>query len=230
LAYTSENATFERLTEVYRGQIRVHQQQRPRLGSEIEAVVGQTANERKRLGYVTEWLAELEGFKRRGLTRNQVINEELREKARTEAEVSRLEAQLARLQQNMGDIDVRIEDVRASYRRQIATEMQDTLQRLRETEVTLGTARELRDVLAQEGGSEDSIDVRHTIVITRTRQRGVTSFRATSDTLLEPGDVIEVMKRRRHEGDRSTPLPAEPALPSEPARFIERTASQGLNR
>jgi polysaccharide export outer membrane protein len=168
-------------------------------------------------------LAELEAYKKRGLIRHQVVNEQLREKARTEAEVSRLQGQFARLQQNMGEIDVKIEDVRSAYRRQVVTELQETLQRLRETQVSLGTAHELRAVLAQdEGGSEGNI------LLTRTRQRGVTTFKATSETMLEPGDVIEV-KRRRHEGDRPTPPPSESAPAPSQSALLERTATHERN-
>jgi hypothetical protein len=104
----------------------------------------------------------------------------------------------------MGDLEVRKEEVKANYKRQILSELQDTSQRLLNIDATLGTARQVRHLRAQEiefSGEE------YAVRVTRTRSDNVTAFNATEDTKLEPGDVIEI-KRIQNELESSHPTEA----------------------
>ena len=84
--------------------------------------------------------------------------------------------------------------------RQILSDLQDTSQRLLNIEATLGTARQLRHLRAQE--IEFSAE-EYAVRVTRTRPDNVTAFNATEDTKLEPGDVVEI-KRIQNEPESST--------------------------
>ena len=143
LAYSSESDIFSRLMETYHSQIQAMQRQRPRIEAEIDAVTNQIAKQNERLTIVNSRLADLQGLFSKGLLRKDVLTNQQIEKTLVEGQISNLEAQVARLRQNMGDLDVKLGDVKASFLRQTLTEFQDTFQRLRDVETSLGPARRL---------------------------------------------------------------------------------------
>ena len=75
-------------------------------------------------------------------------------------------------------------------------ELQDTSQRLREVETSLGPTRRLLLVKAQAAGSNGD-DAEYTIHISRVRDGAMVTFDATNETMLSPGDVVEVKLKRR---------------------------------
>jgi hypothetical protein len=84
------------------------------------------------------------------LRKEALLNQQI-EKTLVQTQLSNLEAQVARLQQSVGELDFKQGEVKAAYERQVVGELQETLQRLRAIETTLGPARKLRDVRAEEG-------------------------------------------------------------------------------
>jgi polysaccharide export outer membrane protein len=223
LAYSVENDTFSRLAEMYHAQIRSLENQRPRIEAEVKAVTTQIAKQNERLTIVNARLADLDGLFKKGLLRKEVLLNQQIEKSLVEAQVSNLEAQVARLRQNVGELEFKLGEVKAGYLRQILSELQDTSQRLREVETNLGPARRMLKVKAQ-GTAND--DAQNTIRISRVRDGIMVTFDATDETILSPGDVIEVKRKRRvpdtapglsrqaiRELD-STPFVAEGVLPA----------------
>ena len=110
--------------------------------------------------------------------------------------MSNLQAQVARLRQTMGELEVKLGDVKANYLRQTLAELQDTSQRLREVETSIGPARRLLAVKAQGAGS-DVDETEYTIRISRVRDGSMITIEATEETMLSPGDVVEVKLKRR---------------------------------
>jgi polysaccharide export outer membrane protein len=188
--YASENTTFESLVESYQSQLKVLRDQGPRIGAEIQAVNTQIDDTNQRLAIVSERLDEYQDYAARGYLRKELVVQMEIQKTSIQAELARLEAELAHLQQNMGDLQVRKQEVKANYKRQIVSDLQDASQRLLNIDATLGTARQLRRLRAQE------IEFRaqeYAVQVTRTRPDNVTTtFSATEDTKLEPGDVVEI--------------------------------------
>ena len=119
------------------------QRQQPRLEAEMTALTKQLASEQRRTNFIKSRVAELDEYKNKGLVRTYVLNEQQREEARAGSEVARLEADIASLERQMGDLDIRIEEAKATFKRQVMNGLQETLQNLREIEVTLQTSREL---------------------------------------------------------------------------------------
>ena len=198
-AYSTENDTFSRLAEMNRTQVQTLQNQRPRIEAEIEAVIDQIAKQKERLGIVNRHLADLDLLFGKGLLRKEVLLNQQIEKSLVEAQVSNLEAQVAHLRQTMGELDARLGDVKATYLRQTLAELQDTSQRLREVETSIGPARRLLEIKAQGAGDVDELE--YSIRISRVRDGGLITFDATNKTMLSPGDVVEVkMKRRVSDG------------------------------
>jgi polysaccharide biosynthesis/export protein len=212
LVFASENDIFLRLQETYQDQLEVIQKQRPLIEAEIKAVTDQIATEEDRLRIVNGRLAELEAIFGRGLLRKEVLINQRIEKALVQAELSRLEGQVATLRRTMGELDVKIEEVKANYNRQTVSELQETSQRLREIEAIIGMARKLRDIKAEYTNIR-SDEPDYTILISRRSGSGTGTFNATRETILEPGDVIELkLKSRREPGALS--LPTQAAMPS----------------
>ena len=177
-----------------------------------------------RLAIVNSRLTDLEGLFSKGLLRKEILLNQQIEKSLVEGQISNLEAQVARLRQNLGDLDVRLGDVRASYLRQILAELQDTSQRLREVETSLGPTRRLLLVKAQAAGSNGD-DAEYTIHISRVRDGAMVTFDATKETMLSPGDVVEVKLKRRVPDSRALSFdPGDPGsehirCPRQPSHF-----------
>ena len=152
LAYSTENETFSRLAEMYRSQVQAVQNQRPRIQAEIDAVSDQIVKQKEHLGIVNDHLTDLETLFNKGLLRKDVLLNEQIQKTLVEGQLSTLEAQVARLRQAMGELEIRLGDVKANYLRQTLGELQDTSQRLRDVETSIGPARRLLQVKSQSAG------------------------------------------------------------------------------
>jgi polysaccharide biosynthesis/export protein len=196
LAYSTESDTFSRLAEMFRSQVQALQNQRPRIDAEIDAVTNQIAKQKEHLTIVNGHLADLELLFGKGLLRKDVLLNEQIQKALVEGQLSNLQAQVARLRQNMGELDIKLGDVRANYLRQTLAELQDTSQRLREVETSIGPAHRLLQVKAQ-GASGDVDELEYSIRISQVRDGRMITVDATEETMLSPGDVVEVKLKRR---------------------------------
>ena len=217
LAYSSESDVFSRVIEMYQSRIRALQSQRPRIEAEVVAVTNQIAKQNERLTIVNSRLADLDGLFSKGLLTKGVLQNQQIEKSLVEGTIFNLEGQVARLRKDAGDLDVRLGDVQADYLRQTLTELQDTVQRLRDVETGLGPARRLLMVRAEGAGSIDG-DAEYTIRISRIRDGALVTFDATEETMLSPGDVVEV-KPKRHVSDN------EPGLSTEVIRELHPASS-----
>jgi polysaccharide export outer membrane protein len=217
--YPAENDTFLRLVAAYQSELKVLQKQRPRIEDEIHAVTDQIAKEMDRLHIVSRRIDEYQDLVDKGLVRKPELTQQQIEKSLVQAEVSRLQGEIAHLRQNAGDLDIKQEEIKANYKRQILTELQETSQRLLGINATLGTARQIRNIKAQKAAFGDD-GPNYTIIITRAEQSGAVTFNATADTKIEPGDVIEVRFVRR---DPIVPGATEAALnPQRACRMAPR--------
>src|SRR4029078_10292173 len=188
--------TFARLAEMYRSQVQALQNQRPRVQAEIDAVTNQIVKQKEHLGIVDSHLEDLETLFGKGLLRKDVLLNEQIQKTLVEGQLSNLQAQVARLRQTMGELDIKLGDVKSTYLRQTLGDLQDTSQRLREVENGLGPAHRLLEVKAQ-GASGDVDEPDYTIRISRVRDGSMIAVDATEETMLSPGDVVEVKLKRR---------------------------------
>jgi polysaccharide export outer membrane protein len=193
----SETDILATLTQAHHKQLDALRRQQPRLEAEIKALNEQEAKQRQQLAFAKERVEEVEPLVKAGKVQRNVLLERQRDEVRTENDLLQLSVQIARLEQNIGDINLRIDEAEVTYRRQVMGDLQDTLQRLREVDVTLTTARELRELRAQHAGGIEGSEPVHTILITRTRMRGATTIPANSETRLEPGDVVEIKRQRQ---------------------------------
>jgi polysaccharide export outer membrane protein len=202
--YSAESDIFLRFEEAYRDQLATLEKQRPRIEAEIKGVTEQIASQNERLDIVNGRIADLEPLFAKGFLRKEILTNQRIEKTLVQSQVSNLEAQVAHLRQTMGDLDVKLGDVKATYVRQVLEQLQQTTQHLREIETTLGPARKLLDIKA-EGASEVTDESDYVILISRVKQGRLVNFDATSDTTLMPGDVVEVKRKGRDPRDMESP-------------------------
>jgi polysaccharide export outer membrane protein len=198
-------------------QIQSLQDQRPRIEAEVNAVASQIAKQKERLLIVNSRLSDLEVLSSKGLVTKVVLQNQQIEKSLVEGQIFSLQAQVANLRRNVGDLDIKLGEVKANYLGQILTELQDTSQRLREVDVSLGPTRRLLEVKAKAAGS-DVDESEYTVRISRVRDGDMITFEATDDMMLAPGDVVEV-KLKRHISDIA------PSLSTQAMRELDPTST-----
>jgi polysaccharide export outer membrane protein len=189
-----EKETFDSQAVMLRKQLELLRSQKPRIENEIAALNAQIATTKKQLELIERHADQYSGLVKRGLG---LANAELQfrlTEASSESELWRLIAQVSRLQMDTGELDLKINEVEASFKRQIAAELREVRERLRELNVTLPSAREIREVKLQQAGSLVGAEAPRSISVTRTRNGEVTVFQATESTPLEPGDIVDVKK------------------------------------
>jgi polysaccharide biosynthesis/export protein len=187
-----ETDTFETQAAVLQQQLDLLHSQKPRIEKEIESFNGQIAAAKKQLELVTQHADQYSRLVKQGLG---LVNAELQFKlmeANQESELWRLTTQVLRLQMEAGELDLKIYEAEASFKRQVITELRDVRERLRELDVTLPSAREIREVKLQQAGG--MAGAARPISVTRIRNGEATVFQATETTTLEPGDIIDVKK------------------------------------
>ena len=200
-AYSAESEMFLGLADSYRRQMEAVEAQRPRIEAETKAVNDQIARQKERLDIVNSRLADLELLFGKGLLRKDVLVNQQIERVLVEGQLSNLEAQVARLRQATGDLDIRLGDLKGTYERQILAELQDTSQRLLETENSIGAARKILGIKS-DAANGDRDDPEYAVFISRERDGRLVTFEASEDSTLSPGDVVSVkLKRRDSDGD-----------------------------
>jgi polysaccharide export outer membrane protein len=207
-----ETDTFETQAAIHQQQLDVLHSQKPRIEKEIESFNGQIATATKQLEFVKQQADQYTRLVKQGLG---LANAELQirlTQGNQESELWRITTQVLRLEMEAGDLDLKIQEAEASFKRQVITELRDVRERLRELDVTLPSAREIREVKLQQAGSMAGAEAARSISVTRTRNGEATVFQATETTTLEPGDVIDVKRLLPRELTYQGPSASEPGL------------------
>jgi polysaccharide export outer membrane protein len=132
--------------------------------------------------------------------------------ASQEMNVWRLMAEVSRLQIASGELDLKIQEAEASFKKQAVVELREARERLNELEATLPSAQEIRDVKLQYAGGVINVAVRRSMTVTRIRNGQSAIFEATETTALEPGDIVEVKRLLPRETSRQSASVTQPAL------------------
>jgi polysaccharide export outer membrane protein len=186
----NENDLFVAQAAILQSQIVALRSQMPLLKQQIDANNEQGNAGKKQLDLIRNQIERYGGLVRQGLgTQNNDFQYRVLE-ANQEAAVWRLLSDVSRLQAQTGDLEYRIREVEASFKRQVATELQQTRDRLSEVDVALPAAIKVRDIKLRYAGS--SAQDSHSISITRMRNGHAEVLDAEDTTTVEPGDVIDV--------------------------------------
>jgi polysaccharide export outer membrane protein len=188
----NEKDIFSAQGAILRGQIDLLRSQKPHLQEQIEANTEQGNAGKKQLDLIRQQIERYEKLVKQGLgTQNNDFQFRVLE-ANQESTVWRLLSDVSRLQMQSGDLDFKIQEVEVAFKRQVATELRETRDRLNELEVTLPAALRIRDVKFQYAGGAAAQGGKHLINITRTRNGHAVVLDANETTPVEPGDVIDI--------------------------------------
>ena len=194
----NEKEIFSTQGAILQAQIDLLRSQKPRLQEQIAADTEQGNTGRKQLDLIRQQIERYEKLIKQGLaTQNNDFQFRLLE-SNQEANVLRLLSDVSRLQMQSGDLDSKIQEVEAAFKRQVATQLQEARDRLNELEVTLPSAIRIRDAKLQYAGGAAAQGDEHSISITRTRNGHTVILNANKTTAVEPGDVIDVKKEMPH--------------------------------
>jgi polysaccharide export outer membrane protein len=190
-----EKQTFDSQMAIQQSQLDLLRAQKPRIESEIEAMNGQITTRKKQLDLVKQQAEQYSRLTKQGLGLAPTEMQLRLTETTYESEIWNLSGQIARLKMDLGTLDLRIQEADAGFKRQILLDLRDVRDRLKDIEVTLPIAREIRDAKLQQAGNIADIAAPHVINVTRTQSGQSTTFSAEQTTPLEPGDIVEVQLR-----------------------------------
>jgi polysaccharide export outer membrane protein len=208
----SEKETFDSQLAMLQSQLDLLRSQKPRIQREIEAHNGLITTNKRQLEDIKEHAEQYSKLVKQGLG---LANAELQFKiteANYENELWKLTAQVSRLEMDNGDLDLKIHETEASFKKQVLAELRDVREHLRELDVTLPSARKIRAVKLQQIGGLVGDEAARFISVTRTRDGEATVFQATETTSLDPGDVIDVKRLLSRELTNPGPSASGPGL------------------
>jgi polysaccharide export outer membrane protein len=187
-----EQQIFSSQAELLQQQLALLQSQRPRLEKEIGALNSQISTAKDQIELVKQRLEQYGQLAKQGLSLTSTELQFKLTKAAYESEIWRLVAQTSRLQMDIGELDLKINEADASSKRQYLAELREVSERLRDVNITLPSAREIRELKLRQAASLPDVDNARTISVTRIRGGSTHVIAATDSTPLEPGDIIEV--------------------------------------
>jgi polysaccharide export outer membrane protein len=194
----SEMEIFEAQAAILNEQIDLLRSQKPRIQNEVDALNAQIATAKKQGEIVKQHADQYGRLIKQGLG---VTNTELQYKlaeASHESELWRLTAHVSRLQMDTGEIDLKLHEAAATFKRQLITELRDVRERLRELDIILPLAREVRDVKLRQAGTLADDSTTYSISVTRTRDGETAEFQASETAFLQPGDIVDVKRPVSH--------------------------------
>ncbi len=183
-AFRSERTALDKQMSTVRSQT-------PQIQMESEAIDGQIASEMKQIEIVQAQLAEYKRLIDKGLGKSASVIELQLGEASKQSNVYRLKADKFQLSNRILALEIQLNDIEATYNSRVQTQLQDVQKRLREIDITLPSAQQLRDFKASVAGQK--VDGSALVItVTRVRDGVVSSFQADDTTFLEPGDILEV--------------------------------------
>jgi len=189
---TNETEIFMTQRAILRGEIDLLRSQKPILQQQIDANNEEGDAGKKQLELIQQQIARYGTLLKQGLgLQNNDFQYRVLE-ANQEAAVWRSLSEVSRLKVEAGNLDMKIQEIQSTFKRQVATELRDTRDRLNDLEVTLPVAIRIRDVKLHYAGGAAAQKARHLIHITRVRDSQSVVLDANETTLVEPGDVIDV--------------------------------------
>lgn len=201
-AVAIETVTFNSEATVLKGQLDLVRSQKPRLDNEIRAVNSQIAIEKQQVDIIHQQVDQYGGLLKQGLGLASADMQLKLDQTTRESDIWRLEAEVSRLQMDEGELDIKLQDVEATFRKQVISDLRDVQEKLAETRISLEAARDVREARLQQAGGLAGLPVEHTIAVTRDQDGKPTTLPGRDDTALQPGDIVEI--------DKVLPLAAAP--------------------
>lgn len=172
-------------------------QQVARLDSEKTALAQQAKLAQQQVDLTRENASEYTKLAANGLALRNIQVEREREYARTRSDLARIEADIAKNETALGELSLRLADTDAAFMRRVVTDLQETRAKVLEVERSLPIARELAEGRRRRLAADDAAGGGGDWEIRVTRQSGLTptTLQAGFETVLRPGDVVQIMPK-----------------------------------
>jgi polysaccharide export outer membrane protein len=193
-AVAIETVTFNSQAKVLKDQLDLVRSQKPRLENEIKAVNSQIAIEKQQVDIIRQQVDQYGGLLKQGLGLANADMQLKLDQTTRESDIWRLEAEVSRLQMDEGELDIKLQDVDATFRKQLISDLRDVQERLSELQISLVAARDVREARLQQAGSIVGLQIEHTITVTRARDGMSTTLSGEDGMPLQPGDIVEIDK------------------------------------
>jgi polysaccharide export outer membrane protein len=198
-AVTNEREAMRFQQGTLKQELKLHREQRPRLEAAQTAIEQQIQSDKTQFAMVAEQLGDMEQLESKGLSLRSRGVALRREQAAIDSNMSRYRSELARLSVTIGELDIKINDTQTAYQRRILVELEDVRRKVQEIDTAMPTAREVRDVRAQQVANASGIGQAaptYRILLSRTIGDEVKTLTVTGEVPLQPGDIVEVKRLR----------------------------------
>jgi protein involved in polysaccharide export with SLBB domain len=198
-AIDNETHIFATRKDAIDGQIAILQKRKAQAQEEISALKAQRRASEKRRRILAERLRDIQKLSaKQFVLKSDAMNLEL---LRTDAETrsQNIRASITQARQEISKIEQSIANLRGQRAEEVAMELEEVQQRLTQTLVRLEAASK-RLALIEGVDSLEPADLlqdpKEVFYVTREMDDGQTVIEATDDTLLLPGDVVQVPFRK----------------------------------
>jgi polysaccharide biosynthesis/export protein len=172
------------------------ERQRPRLNAQMQSLKNEIAATEQQLASIRRYLERYEKLSEGGLGRRMTEFDLERQEAQQQAIVHRLRADISRLEVTQGDLDIRLEDLSRTRQTRLMNELRDTEAKILELNVALRSAQTMLKFRREQADAPRSANPSiqdYALTVTRSDpSRDPVPIVASKDTLLSPGDVLEV--------------------------------------
>lgn len=167
------------------------QQQVARLDAERAALTEQARLIDHQVTLTRDQVADYSKLTAGGHGLRPILVEREREHARTQSDAAKNRADLSKNATAVGELALRIQEAEVGFKRRVVLELQDTRQKILDVERSIPVAREIYESRRRRLAADDASDW----VIRVTRQEGAntTAITAKLETLLQPGDIVEIV-------------------------------------
>ena len=192
-----EQETLRSQSQALAQELALLRDQRPRIEAEIRSVKDQSRSESVQLRLIQTHIEDYNKLLTSGLARRYTGIELQREEERNKGNIARYAAEVSRLEFSLGEVALRMQQAQNTYQQRTLIDLQDVRTRLRELDVTIPMARELRSTRLQVGSSmmaTSAPSIRRTIMIVRRYGSESQTIVANETMAVAPGDIIDVRR------------------------------------
>lgn len=195
----SEELQLAIALETHNNGVELLRQQRPRLQEQMLSLEAEIAETQRQLDSTKAFLERYSKLSEAGYARRFTELDLQRQESQQQATIHRLRADLSRLEIARGDLDIRIQELVRTRKARLMEELRITEARILEIELALRSATRTIELYREHTGQAQLIalsDDEYELTLIRFDQGLATkSVKATKDTLLRPGDIVEVRRK-----------------------------------
>lgn len=185
--------------EAHDNAVELLRQQRPRLKEQMQALKDEIAETQQQLDSTKAFLERYAKLSEAGYAKRFTELDLQRQESQQQATIHRLRADLSRLEIALGDLEIRIQELVRTRNARLMEELRITETRITELELTLLSARRTVELYREHTGQSQLImssDGGYEMTLMRFGQESAArSVKAAKDTLLQPGDIVEVRRK-----------------------------------